>query len=345
MVELIDDGLNFSFPDVHPQARLRIEFQRTLRIPDDGKEHYLPPGLGCFPLGHVDDFPGRVPREWTVHGGVMLPMYQSEALWIRFEASPIPERWVPYPFAIRVAAGKIDAVTGEPWSNELGARPQNYVVAPEQPWLDGFVVERGVIRQFVAMPLGAGYTAEEQITGSAEHGGLQILVHPMQREVFERRFPPVRSRGRFAVQEDSMAGVPCLGASTASMGLAPGGRMKQEIYEDPFDFADWDRSARSRSFVHLTNSLVWEAVTGQKPPAPPPTAELYTRHALPWFDYYNEGGSALGGGTALKQLRSVLEVAAAKGEPALPENESVDVDRVVRIGRTSRRPVVRDGVY
>ena len=34
MVELIDDGLNFSFPEVHPQARLRIEFQRTLRIPE-----------------------------------------------------------------------------------------------------------------------------------------------------------------------------------------------------------------------------------------------------------------------------------------------------------------------
>ena len=33
MVELIDDGLNFSFPEVHPQARRRIEFQRSLRIP------------------------------------------------------------------------------------------------------------------------------------------------------------------------------------------------------------------------------------------------------------------------------------------------------------------------
>ena len=33
-----------------------------------------------------------------------------------------------------------------------------------------------MIRQFVAMPLGAGYTAEEQITGEAEHGGLQIVV-------------------------------------------------------------------------------------------------------------------------------------------------------------------------
>jgi len=344
MVELVDDGLNFSFPDVHPQARLRIEFQRTLRIPDDGSVHFLPPGLGCFPLRHVDDFPSRVPRDWTTHGGVMLPMYQSEALWILFTASHIPGR-APYPFAIRVAAGKIDAVTGEPWSNELGARPQNYLVAPEQPWLDGFVVERGVIRQFVAMPLGAGYTAEEQITGTAEHGGLQILVHPMRRDVFERRFPVQRIRQLAIPDVMSELQMATCARSEAPMGLAPGGRMKQEIYDDPFDFADWDRSARSRCFVHLTNSLVWEAVTDEKPPTPPPTAKLYTRHGLPWFDYYSEGSRAVDGSTALKQLRSVLEMSAAKGEPALPENERIDADRVVRIRSTTRRPVVRDGMF
>ena len=70
---------HFSFPEVHPQARLRIEFQRTLRIPDDGQVHYLPPGLGAFPLTHVDDIGPRVPSSWVAHGGVLLPMYQSEA--------------------------------------------------------------------------------------------------------------------------------------------------------------------------------------------------------------------------------------------------------------------------
>jgi hypothetical protein len=39
------------------------------------------------------------------------------------------------------------------------------------------------------MPLGAGYSAEEQLTGEAEYGGLQMLVYPMKAEVFERRFP------------------------------------------------------------------------------------------------------------------------------------------------------------
>ena len=59
------------------------------------------------------------------------------------------------------------------------------MVVPGQPWLDGYCVQTGIIRQFVAMPLGRGYTAEEQLTGEALHGGLQISVHPMKREVYK----------------------------------------------------------------------------------------------------------------------------------------------------------------
>ena len=40
-----------------------------------------PPGLGQFPMKHVDDYSEKVPSLWLQHGGVMLPMYQSEALW------------------------------------------------------------------------------------------------------------------------------------------------------------------------------------------------------------------------------------------------------------------------
>ena len=52
-------------------------------------------------------------------------------------------------------------------------------------------MEKGVIRQFVAMPLGSGYSAEEQITGSAEFGGVQVIVYPMRGDVYERRFPKI----------------------------------------------------------------------------------------------------------------------------------------------------------
>ena len=189
MIELQRSQLVFSFPEVHPQARLAVEFQRTLRIPDDGRSYPLPPGLGRFPLRHVDDHATAVPPAWREHGGVLLPMYQSEALWVRFASTYLPAHVTSYPFAVKVAAGKVNAATGGPWAEGLGRQPQDYVVAPVQPWLDGYCVEKGFVRQFVAMPLGPGYTAEEQLTGSAEHGGLQLVVHPMRREAFERRFP------------------------------------------------------------------------------------------------------------------------------------------------------------
>ncbi len=62
------------------------------------------------------------------------------------------------------------------------------MVTPDQPWLDGYCVEKGTIRQFVAMPLGGGYTAEEQITGEAVHGGLQIVAYPIKAAVYRKLY-------------------------------------------------------------------------------------------------------------------------------------------------------------
>ena len=191
------------------------------------------PGLGDFPLRHVDDFAAAVPPAWLRHGGVFLPMYQAEAMWINFSGS--------YPMALKIAAGKVCALTGKAWSSELVADPQSYLVVPDQPWLDGFCIGPGLVRQFVAMPLGEGYSAEEQLTGEARHGGLQIQAHPMKAEVYEtlRQEP-----------EDLVMYSPLPPEATASpMGLAPGGLMQQEVYEDEYGLEAWDLSHSSRCFV------------------------------------------------------------------------------------------------
>ena len=70
MIELRHHVLTFSFPEVHEEARCSISFSRTLRIPDDDRDHPLPPGLGNFPLHHVDDYGDRLPKLWSDHGGV-----------------------------------------------------------------------------------------------------------------------------------------------------------------------------------------------------------------------------------------------------------------------------------
>jgi hypothetical protein len=341
MIELSGDNLVFSFPSVHPQARLTIGLQRTLRIPDDDPVYPLPPGLGLFPLRHVDDYADTVPARWLEHGGVLCPMYQSEAMWLHFAPDLVEERGNAYAFAIKVATGKIDAVTGRAWSPGLHRGPQDYLVAPNQPWLDGYCVEKGTIRQFVAMPLGAGYTAEEQVTGEAEHGGLQIAVYPMKREAFERRFPVLppeahyRSRGLRLECSFALA-------DAGEMGLAPGGKMTQEIYEDPFDPADWDLSHTSRCFVHIANSLVWQAITGERPPFPPPTAKEYTDAGLPWFDYYDDQSKAVDGSAILQKLKSVFALGRQKRDVPLPENAPVKPGNVVPLGPKLKKGQVRE---
>ena len=65
------------------------------------------------------------------------------------------------------------------------------------------------------------------------------------------------------------------------MGLAPGGRMKQDIYDDPYGLDAWDQQHVSRCFVTLVNSAQWMAITGERPPTEPPTARQYTKAGLP----------------------------------------------------------------
>jgi len=338
MIELKKDNLVFSFPEVHKEAVLRIDFQRTLRIPDDGDRHALPPGLGSFPLRHVDDFGEKVPEEWLEHGGVMLPMYQSEALWLNF-GSGWGDR---YPFALKVATGKINAVTGKPWENGLNRKPQDYIVVPEQPWLDGYCVKEGEIRQFVAMPLGAGYTAEEQITGEAEHGGIQIIAYPMRREAYERLRKTDR-RQLFGSGEDHLMAVPA--SAKFSLGLSPGGRMRQKIYKDKRKFDVWDLENASRCFVHIANSMVWRAITGKEPPTVPPTSKEYTDMGLPWFDLYDEHMPALDGSGKLADLKSVKQLGEEKGDVPLPENESVDPKNVKKLRHGLKKNQVREGIF
>lgn len=335
MIELHHDRLVFSFPEVHPDASLTITFQRTLRVPDDGFNYALPPGLGVFPIRHVDDFASRVPQKWVEHGGVMMPMYQSEAMWLNFAPSYIKSQG-NYPFAVRVLTGKIDAVTGESYAAGLRRNPQNYVVSPGQPWLDGYCAGKGVVRQFVAMPLGEGYTAEEQITGEGEHGGVQLVVYPMKRVAFDRLFcerthlmaQRVRGKSSFVCQE-------------TEMGIAPGGMIKQQLYMDRFDLDDWDK-ASSRCFVHIVNSQVWRQITLTPPPMKPPTAKQYTKAGLPWFDYYDDQLGELDGTEPLERLLSVNTLKRLWTGKPLDGNKSCDPKVVIPIRNGLKKHQVRE---
>jgi len=326
MIELKDNQLIFSFPEVHKHARCSIEFQRTLRIPDDNRSYPLPPGLGSFPLDHVDNLGDKLPEPWKRHGGIYFPMYQSEAMWINFSNN--------YPFAIKIAAGKVNALTGESWANGIHINPQDYLVAPDQPWLDGFCVAKGLIRQFVAMPLGEGFSAEEQLSGEAEHGGIQIIACPMKAEYYYEHIVKPSEGIMFS------GSMPLEEASPDDMGLAPGGLMRQEIYEDDYGIDAWETSASSRCFVHIANSAVYQQLTGRRPPDKPPNAKDYTEAGLPWFDYYSDG-EALSGADNLAGLTSVAGKWVQKTQKVLPENNPVEPKNLINLGNAQ----VREGEF
>ena len=332
------------------QVVTTVSFQRTLRIPDDGKTYPLPPSLGDFPLAHVDDYEKTVPEAWSKRGGIMMPMYQAEALWLNFNGH--------YPCALKVGTGKINAVSGKSWASALHKDPQDYLALPQQPWLDGYCVEKGYIRQFVAMPLGKGYTAEEQITGQSEHGGIQLQVYPVKAAVYfaksiKGRFPQSLAKilpallpnpeitGTRLTIRCNMAPAPvkaCMALNSAmDMGLGAGGKMRQEIYEDERSLNDYDHGLTSRCFVHLCNSNTWRSVTGGRPPQRPISAQLYAEQGLPWFDYYRDYLSSVDGSKELAGIKTISDLYEDIEADSLPENESVEPNTVIARG-PQRRP-------
>jgi tetratricopeptide (TPR) repeat protein len=135
--------------------------------------------MGTLPIYRIEDFADKVPPHWLEDGGFFIPLYQREALFIAFKGAS----WRPV--AAKVAVGRINAVTGKPYDEQIRPHEQDYVIIPDQRWLDGINTGKGLVSQFVAMPLGEGYTVEEQMTDEARHGGFQIVVF----EPHADRFP------------------------------------------------------------------------------------------------------------------------------------------------------------
>lgn len=309
---------------------VKVEFQRTLRIPETGL-HPLPPGLGRFPLRRVQDYPGTAPAEWLARGGVMLPIYQREAMWLSFGASE--------PSALQVGVGKVCAVSGLPWIEHLVKDPQNYVALPRQPWLDGINAGDGFIRQFVAVPLGSGATVEGQVTGQEVHGGVQLRGVGLTKEALAtwRAAQQERAMRRARMATNGISPAP---AGSADMGLGAGGRMRQEVYTDKRPLSDYDEGSARRVFVHLCSVAQWAAITGEVPPATPVDRDAYVRAGLPWFDYYDADAQDLAPSQTLAKVKTVGEKLGGGQNPFL----AVDPKTVITLGNVGSE-AVNDGKW
>lgn len=295
---------------VHIGERFSVSFQRTLRIPDDGGTYPLPPGLGLLPVHAVAENRRGAPETWKDED-FFVPMYQREALWLGFDAAS----WKPN--AVKVGVGGIDAISGETWQSALQAEPQNYIVCPDQPWLDGINAGSGFIRQFVAMPLGSGYTVEGQLTGEERVGGIQLVVYEPKPGRFPDTAPP----------EEGATGARMMmaAAPAGGMGLAAGGRMEQKIYRDPYGVDTWDIGNSASVFVHIVNSEQYEVITGRPAPPTPVTARAYTERGFPWFALYDETHDDIPAAERLARVKSTGELDEAKTGRKSDDDRPVDV--------------------
>ena len=357
----------------HNGKMFAVTFHRTVRLPEDGKTHALPPSLGHFPVKLVDDYKDKVPAAWREHGGVFIPLHQREAMWLGFSG---------FAAAVKVAAGKINAVNGRPWAQELVAGVEDYMVAPSpQPWLDGFNSGDGVIKQFVAMPLGMGYTVEGQVTGKEDHGGLQLLVMPAKPGRIPEPTRYMRSAGvggsSAGGQSFTMSGGPgsygggddgymndsmvlsCFSpreektgggvlrslnmTKSAEMGLAAGGTMTQKIYPDPHGMDTWDQASMGRLFVHIVNAEMYEAITGEKCPPMPVSAQQYQG---PWFGLNDGVAPDIAAPEVLQGVLTVGQKDQQHGFTGQQDDSPVnETGNVVTYSHTSTKGAVRDGTW
>ncbi|MFF8423638.1 hypothetical protein ACF07Y_00550 [Streptomyces sp. NPDC016566] len=323
---MADTGVRIDGNTLRLPGGVAVRFIRTLRLPETGT-HPLPPGLGEFPVRRVSDYADRVPAQWRARGGVMLPVYLREAMWLSFAGTQEPA-------ALQVGVGKVCAVSGKPWRDRLSRDPQNYVVLPRQPWLDGINSGKGTVRQFVAVPLGLGATVEGQVTGEEVWGGVQLqsfpltdgalgewrrlererkaraarkfhgygAPHPMAAAAPGGPLPPPSAPGAVAAPGGPAAAPP---RRAAAMGLGVGGSMRQEVYEDDRPLTDWCGTPSGRVFVHLVTPPEWRRITGEAPPPSPVDRAAYTSAGLPWFDYYDEDAEDLAPTETLEGVKPV----------------------------------------
>jgi hypothetical protein len=140
-------------------------------------------------------------------------------LWLNFHAIE--------PFALKIYVGGVNAISGVPVRESPEAKAkslgkeaskgsgmsslhQDYVVLPEQRWLDGIATEYGKVKQFVSMPKGSGYSVEAQVTGEEQFSGIQFEITPVK-----RRCPDVL-KVRFETDRDQIVDLRAHGLSDMS---------------------------------------------------------------------------------------------------------------------------------
>lgn len=254
--------LQFGFPSLGEDEGLEVRFHRMLRVEDGDTINPLPSPIGCFPLHLVDDHAARLPDAISKRGGIMFPVQPFEAMQISITVMG------DLPFAVKIGAGKINVISGNAWSDDGTPAQSDIVFVRNQVLLDGFYVDRGLVRQFVAAPLGQGLTVEEQLTGEYEFAGLQLAAYPLRAEIVkllkeERERAIAAARAAYV---DGVREMRALPSQEERAGIMPGGYLAQDFQQSRFKPTSWDVDGRVRCFVQPILSSEWQRLTEMVPP-------------------------------------------------------------------------------
>lgn len=129
-----------------------VILKKTSKIDVNENSHYLPPDLGNISEFKVADY--NCPKEWS-KDGVFVPVTENQPLWFDFRGNE--------ECAVLCSVQRINPVTGEASDLEKGLTKnpkQNYLVLPEQRWLDGYSKD-GIVYQFVVTKAGEGLAVNE----------------------------------------------------------------------------------------------------------------------------------------------------------------------------------------
>ncbi|KAJ8587983.1 hypothetical protein M405DRAFT_277481 [Rhizopogon salebrosus TDB-379] len=318
---------------------LTISFQRTIRVPE-AKLNNLPPGFGNFPLYNVAEFARVLPEDMVEKGGLFLPAFEREAMWLRFTSDK--------QFAIRIYVGGVNGITGEPMIPNMASllkrqngveKKQDYIIVPEQPWLDGIATSSGKVKQFVAIPYGSGYSIEHQITGSETTGGMQFEVIPAyqtsvrfdDRDIYHTprelglslgsEMTMIHLHEESDLYDDARGGAITFGLGgifgtlfrgstkrTPMMSIGAGGTIKQTIIEDRNDPRIWDVQRAKIFNVQVLSAARFEDITNMVAPPPPVDIKSYAAAGYPFFDIFNEALTSIHGSAAFKKVKTVFEM-------------------------------------
>ena len=251
MLYLDKDGLCIHFPDVHAEARCHISFH----LDDHPEPSTLQSLFGNdrVPLFHIDDYTQDLPDAWVKRGGLIAPVRSGQKLRIKLSGN--------YPFAIKIATGKVNAITGEPWSDHLNFDQQDYLLSSRQSTFSGFRRPDGTIHQFVVSPMGVGATIEEEVTGAAEFGGIQLVAYPLSASTYQKS----RSETRFSINLSPEAEERIKAAALKPLGLAAAEPVQEELIKaDYYSPQDWDTRQSRRCFIHLLDREDFLRITGRR---------------------------------------------------------------------------------